>query len=97
MGFHDVQLNSDEFNRRFHVTTDDREFAYTFFDLGMLRWLLDQKELVECEVLGRKALVALPRLEAGEMGRLFDAAAGFHSRIQRPARRTQQLREPAER
>jgi hypothetical protein len=94
MGFHDVQLNSDEFNRRFHVTTDDREFAYKFFDLGMLRWLLDQQELVESEVLGRKALVALPRLEPDEIRVLFDAAAGFHSHIPRLVRHAYDLPGP---
>jgi hypothetical protein len=94
MGFHDVQLNSDEFNRRFHVTTDDREFAYKFFDLGMLRWLLDQQELVESEVLGRKALVALPRLKPEDMSTLFQAAAGFHAHIARRVRHPYELPEP---
>jgi hypothetical protein len=94
MGFHDVQLNSDEFNRRFHVTTDDREFAYTFFDLGMLRWLLSQPDLLETEALGRKALVALPRLEPEETGRLFDAGIGFRAHIPRLVRRKYQLAEP---
>jgi hypothetical protein len=87
MGFHDVQLNSDEFNRRFHVTTDDREFAYKFFDLGMLRWLLNQYDLLETEALGRKGLVVLPRLEPGEMGRLLEAAVGFRSHIPSLVRR----------
>jgi hypothetical protein len=94
MGFHDVQLNSDEFNRRFHVTTDDREFAYKFFDLGMLRWLMDQQELEESEVLGRKALVALPRIEPEQMSTLFGAAAGFHSHIPRLVRHAYDLPEP---
>jgi hypothetical protein len=93
MGFHDVQLNSDEFNRRFHVTTDDREFAYTFFDLGMLRWLLNQQDLLETEALGRKALVALPQLPPEETGRLFDAAVGFRSHIPRLVRRRYHLPE----
>lgn len=94
MGFHDVQLNSDEFNRRFHVTTDDREFAYKFFDLGMLRWLLNQQDLLETEVQGRKALVALPRLEVEETGRLFEVAAGFCSHIPRLVRRKYHLPDP---
>ena len=95
MGFHDVQLNSEEFNRRFHVTTDDREFAYTFYNAEMLRWLLDQPELVECEVLGRKALVALPRLRPEEMGRLFDVAAGFHAHMPPRSEPEFDLPEPA--
>lgn len=93
MGFHDVQLNSDEFNRQFHVTTDDREFAYKFFDLGMLRWLLNQQDLLEAEVLGRRALVALPRLEPAETGTLLDAAVGFRSHIPRLVHRMYNLPE----
>jgi len=96
MGFHDVQLNSDEFNRRFHVTADDREFAYQFFDLGMLRWLLNQPDLLETEVQGRRALVALPRLEPDQMGRLFDAAVGFRSHIPALVRRKYHVADPVE-
>jgi hypothetical protein len=94
MGFHDVQLNSDEFNRRFHVVTDDREFAYEFFDLGMLGWVLNQQELEESEVLGRKALVAFPRLEPERLGTLLDSAAGFHSHIPRLPPHPEDLPEP---
>jgi hypothetical protein len=96
MGFHDVQLNSDEFNRRFHVTTDDREFAYKFFDLGMLRWLLNQQDLIEAEVLGRKALVAKPVLDPAAMAELLDAAVGFRSHIPRLVRRKYHLSETGE-
>jgi len=94
MGFHDVQLNSDEFNRRFHVTADDREFAYQFFDLGMLRWLLNQPDLLETEVQGRRALVALARLEPDQMGRLFDVAVGFRSHIPALVRRKYHVADP---
>jgi hypothetical protein len=96
MGFHDVQLNSDEFNRRFHVTTDDREFAYKFFDLGMLRWLLNQQDLIEAEVLGRKAIVAKPLLDPEAMAELLDAAVGFRSHIPRLVRRKYHLSETDE-
>jgi hypothetical protein len=94
MGFHDVQLNSDEFNRRFHVTTDDREFAYKFFDLGMLRWLLNQYDLLETEALGRKGMVVFARLEPGEMDRLFEAAVAFKSHIPSLVRRQYQPADP---
>jgi hypothetical protein len=94
MGFHDVQLNSEEFNRRFHVVTDDREFAYEFFDLGMLGWVLNQPELEESEVLGRKAVVAFPKLEPERMGTLLDSVAGLHSHIPRWPRHPDDRPEP---
>jgi hypothetical protein len=94
MGFHDVQLKSDEFNRRYHVTADDREFAYQFFDARMLQWLLGQLDLLEAEVLGRKALVALSRLEPEDMARLLDAAVGFQLHIPRLVRRRYHLPDP---
>jgi hypothetical protein len=94
MGFHDVQLESEDFNRRYHVTCDDREFAYKFFDGQMLRWLLAQQELLETEVLGRRALVAMTRLEPEQMGSLLDAAAGFYTHLPSVARQKYQASEP---
>ncbi|MGH2554377.1 MAG: hypothetical protein ACRDHO_01490 [Actinomycetota bacterium] len=94
MGFHDIQLESDDFNRRFHVTCDDREFAYKFFDGQMLRWILGQPELLETEVLGRRGLVAMPRLEPERMGTLLDAAVGFYTHLPSVARQKSQASEP---
>jgi hypothetical protein len=94
MGFHDIQLESDDFNQRYHVTCDDREFAYTFFDEEMLRWLLGQQDLLETEVLGRKALVAMTRLEPEQMGTLLDATVGFYTHLPSVARQRYQASEP---
>lgn len=96
MGFHDVQLNSDEFNRRYHVTSDDREFAYKFFDTAMLTWLMGQQDLLEAELQGRKALVALQLLEPDETAKLLDAAIGFAAHIPRPVRRRYHMPEPVQ-
>jgi len=35
-----LKFESDEFNRRFHVTCEDEAFAYKLLDPGLMQWLL---------------------------------------------------------
>src|SRR5205823_7867799 len=39
-GFHDIEFESEDFNRRFRVGSDDHEFAYQLIDDRMMAWLL---------------------------------------------------------
>ena len=41
VGFDDIDFESDEFSRRFHVSCADRRFAYNLIDPRMLEHLLD--------------------------------------------------------
>jgi hypothetical protein len=40
IGFDDIDFESAEFSRRFHVKCDDRKFAYDLFDPRMMEWML---------------------------------------------------------
>jgi len=40
-GFDDIDFESAEFSRRFHVTSKDRRFAYNLIDPRMIEFLLD--------------------------------------------------------
>jgi hypothetical protein len=40
VGFEDINFESDEFSRRFHVQSDDRKFAYDVCNPQMMSWLL---------------------------------------------------------
>ena len=40
LGFDDIDFESDEFSRRFHVSSDDKRFAYDLVDQGMMEFLL---------------------------------------------------------
>lgn len=43
LGFEDIDFESEEFSRRFHVTCKDRKFAYDLVDPAMMELLLDLK------------------------------------------------------
>jgi len=40
-GFNDINFESAEFSRKFHITSDDKKFAYDIFESRMMQWLLD--------------------------------------------------------
>jgi len=41
---HDMQFESDEFNRAFRVRSDDRKFAFDVCNPAVMTWLLDNRE-----------------------------------------------------
>jgi hypothetical protein len=75
IGFHDVELEYDEFNRRFRVKCDDRKFAFTLLDGEMMQWLVDADGFADLEVVGPWVLLASNQLEAArwpELGTWLD-------------------------
>ena len=83
LGFHDIEFESDEFNRRFQVKASDREFAYKLVDVRMMRWLLDGEAADDFEVVGAKLLVACDPLGPAELSWLFDRALSFRDHVPR--------------
>lgn len=43
VGFNDIDFESAEFSRRFHVSCGDRRFAYNLIDPRMIEFLLDRR------------------------------------------------------
>ena len=43
IGFDDIDFESDEFSRRYHVVSDDKRFAYDVLHPRMLAFLLDEQ------------------------------------------------------
>lgn len=41
LGLHDIQFESDEFNRTFKISSDDVRFAHAMIDQRFMAWLLD--------------------------------------------------------
>ncbi|HEY7478848.1 MAG TPA: DUF3137 domain-containing protein [Actinomycetota bacterium] len=60
----DVRTESDAFNRRFEVRSDDRRFALALLDARMMEWLLEQLPGIGFEVLGGTLMVFRPRTSA---------------------------------
>ena len=82
VGFRDLQLESDEFNRAFAVRTDDARFAVAVLDARLQSWLLQPaRSAVWFELRGPLALVIAERLDPPLVGGLIDRAVDIRSRI----------------
>lgn len=53
----DIEMELEEFNRRFEVRSADRRFANAFLDGRMMGWLLEQVPGTGFEVLDRRLMV----------------------------------------
>lgn len=58
LGLHDVELEYDDFNRRFRVKCNDQKFAFALLDGQMMQWLLDSDHFECVEIVGPWALLA---------------------------------------
>jgi hypothetical protein len=82
-GFHDIEFESEDFNRAFNVRSEDREFAFKLIDARMMRWLLSVPGTLAVEVNGPKFIVYSRKLAPMELVPLFGTAKGFHQHIPR--------------
>jgi hypothetical protein len=84
-GLPDVAFESEAFNDRFRVTTEDARFASVFVDQRMMTWLLDQSDDWSFEVWGDWALCTSDQLDAQRIPALVDALDGLCAHIPRVA------------
>jgi hypothetical protein len=83
LGFHDIDFESEAFNREFQVKGADRAFAFKLLDARMLAWLLSTGGGFGFEVGGAELLVWSNRLSPADLPSLFGAALGFHGHVPR--------------
>jgi len=81
IGFHDIDFESEDFNRQFQVTAADREFAFKLIDPRMIEWLVSTGGQFAFEIRDRSLLVACEQLEPDRLAILFGAAKGFTDHI----------------
>jgi hypothetical protein len=77
LSFHDLRFESEEFNRAFNVRCEVPKFANDLVDGRMMTWLLAGDSDVAYEAVGRRVLVAGPRIQPVELTGLLAAACGF--------------------
>ena len=80
-GARDLEFESEEFNRTFFVTSEDRRFANVFLDAQMIDLLASTKGFVEIEVHNRWILLHTERLKGEELPALFKLTEEIVSRI----------------
>lgn len=80
IGLRDVQFESDEFNRRWDVRSDDRRSAYTVVDARMMRFLLSVED-VTFELHGGHLLAATRQLAASSVLTLHHLSTSFRDAV----------------
>ena len=83
LGFHDIEFESEEFNRMFTVKAKDQQFAFELLDARMIKWLQSTGGQFGFEVSGQGLLVWSGRRRAGELVPLFGCATMFCDHIPR--------------
>ncbi len=83
LGFRDIELESEEFNRAFTVRSPDRKFAVDFCDARMMQWLLGHGQGYGFEVVGDRLLASCKRLAPTEIVPLLGSMQGFRDQIPR--------------
>jgi hypothetical protein len=74
VGVTDIDFESEEFNRAFFVSCDDRRFASALIDPQMMELLLTTGGVVSLETTGRFLLLAADQVEAVVMPRMLALA-----------------------
>jgi hypothetical protein len=83
VGFHDIDFESEDFNREFQVQADDREFAFKLIDARMMQWMLSVGRGFGFEIRGSKVLVYCGRMSPVELPALFGTAVAFRDHVPR--------------
>jgi hypothetical protein len=81
LGLGDVELEYDDFNRRFRVKCDDQKFAFSLLDGKMMQWLLGADHFDSVEVDGPWVLLVEPKLDPARWLDLGSWLDQFHRQI----------------
>ena len=76
VGLHDIEFESEEFNKAFLVKSRDRKFASAFVDPRMMQWLIMAKGW-SFEVIDQFIMVYGGRMPASKLSVLTDILKGF--------------------
>jgi len=83
LGFHDIEFESEQFNRMFNVKAQDREFAFKLLDARMINWMQSTGGQFGFEVNGPSLLVWSNRRRPGDLIPLLGCAKLFCDHIPR--------------
>ncbi|MEP6973359.1 MAG: hypothetical protein ABI869_04340, partial [Actinomycetota bacterium] len=81
--FHDIQLESEDFNRAYYVRSPDPKFANDLVDARMIEWLLQSGAGYSFEVVGNAMLCFCRKVGPMEVVPLLGTAKAFRDHIPR--------------
>ena len=83
LGFHDIQFESEEFNRQFQVKCKNQKFANDMIDSRMMQWLMGLDEGRSFELTGPYVMCYSRRARPLEITPLLGTLKGFQQHIPR--------------
>jgi hypothetical protein len=81
IGFKDVELEYDDFNREYRVHCDDKKFAFSLLDGRMMEFLLQVSSIDALEIVGPFVLIAVGKLASEDWPALVETAEQFHEHV----------------
>jgi hypothetical protein len=81
LGFEDVELEYDDFNREFRVHCADQKFAFSLLDGRMMEFLLQVSSIETLEIVGPFVLVAVGKLASEDWPALVETAEQFREHV----------------
>jgi hypothetical protein len=81
LGLDGIQFESDDFDKAYRVSCDDRRFASALVDPAMMAWLLDAPSPVTFQITGTHLLAAATDRRPEAVPGLFHALLDFRAHI----------------
>ena len=81
IGFHDVELEYDDFNREYRVRCEDQKFAFSLLDGRMMEFLLKVGSIESLEIVGPFVLITTGKLASEDWPALIETAQQFHAHV----------------
>jgi hypothetical protein len=83
LSFHDIEFESEDFNRAFNVKSPDTKFANDFVDARMMQWLLQNGKGTAFEIMGDRLLSYRRKLSPMEIVTLLGLSKAFLDHVPR--------------
>jgi hypothetical protein len=83
LSFHDIEFESEDFNRAFNVKSPDKKFANDFVDARMMQWLLQNGKGTAFEIMGDRLLSYRRKLAPMEIVTLLGLSKAFLDHVPR--------------
>ncbi len=93
VGHDDIDFESDAFSRRYHVSADDRRFAYDIFHARLIDYLLMRGDVPSLEMNGSLMLLATTRGGPEDVQRLVEIGGHIIATIPDYVRKSRPLHE----
>jgi hypothetical protein len=83
LSFHDIEFESEEFNKAFNVKSADKKFANDFVDARMMTWLLQYGVGTSFEIMGDRLLCFRHKLAPAEIVTLLGLSKSLLDHVPR--------------